>query len=426
MIRGRCVLIFLCPLPLIVGSCTGDGKAGQGAKGANKIPVPVETTVVQLRDVPLRLRAVGNVAASEIVAVRPEVTAQLKKIHFSEGEMRDAGSLLFELDDRPFATALAAAEAELERSTTTETQSQALLERERVLCTFAELESKRIEDLESQKLVSTQQADQTRATLRSARASVAAAEAACASAKALVRVAKAGVSKAHIDLSWCRITAPISGRTGAMGITPGNLAISGQTVLVTLVKTQPMYIEFAVPAENLPRIRAAWAKGALEVRVQLTAEGISEQGSVGLIENQIDTSTGTIRLRAHCANTTERLWPGQQCQVDLLLGLDVQQVTVPQRAVQAGQQGSLVWVVASDTTVSPRLITIDRVVEETVVVNSGLRAGETVVVDGQIRLTRGATVAVLHEKRGNTQQSNSEMPSSDTSQPGKTHSERLK
>jgi multidrug efflux system membrane fusion protein len=333
-------------------------------------PVPVETSVAEIRDVPLRLSAVGTTAAAELVTVRPQVTAMLAKVLFSEGDTVAAGTPLFQLDDRASTTAVALAQAEAERA--------------RALLALAEAAALRNADLERQGLASAQQNDQVRSALDAGKAALAAANAAQV--------------RARLDLSWCTVTAPIAGRTGAVGITSGNLVSAGQTALVVIARMQPMRVTFTLPANVLGQIRAAQATAPLAVSVRVDGDDTVEGGILDLIDNQVDAATASIRLRASCPNLADRLWPGQQCRVTLTLGTEVAVVTVPERAVQTGQRGSLVWVVGNGNMVEPRQVTIARNSDGLAVIAAGLAGGETVVVDGQLRLSKGAIVTTAADK----------------------------
>jgi multidrug efflux system membrane fusion protein len=348
---------------------------------------------------PLRLVAIGTTAASELATIRPQVTAVVTAVRFTEGSVVKAGAPLFQLDDRAFAAAVAQAEADLARARAAERQARAGLERDRAQLVLATAGSERTASLAKQELASTHDQEQAQATLDQARATITAAEAAVDTAKAGVTAAEANLARARLELSWCTVTAPIGGRTGTAGLTAGSLATSGQTVLATIARMQPMFVGLSVPASALPAVRAAQAKGQLAVSVVPEGDGPPEPGVLDFIDNQIDPATATVRLRASCPNAAERLWPNQQCRVVLELGVDAAVVTVPERAVQTGQRGTLVWVVAADRTASPKKVETGRTVDGQVIITKGLDGGESVVVDGQLRLTKGATVALPEERK---------------------------
>lgn len=384
-------LILAAVLALTAASC---GAKPGDKPGAGRPPVPVELGSVERRDVPIRLRAVGTAAASELVTVHPQVTAVLNAVRFAEGDAVEAGAVLFELDGRPFAAAVAQAEAELARARAAERQAQAVLERDRAQLAFAVAEDQRTVELGRQGLASDHLLESARSTADQARATLAGDEAAVETARAAIAAAEAALARARLDLSWCTVTAPIAGLTGAVGVTRGNLASAGQTALVTIAAMRPMHVGFSVPARELPAVREALARGRLAVSVQPEGGGPAEPGVLDLVENQIDAATGSIRLRASCPNQAGRLWPNQQCQVELLLGTQEGAVTVPEKAVQSGQRGTVVWVVADTMQAAVRPVVVARTVDGIAVIAKGLEAGERVVLDGQVRLNPGATVTV--------------------------------
>jgi multidrug efflux system membrane fusion protein len=402
-------LFALCGLLLGLAACgstlgTSGGASGGGTVSAaasapvaapsgksERPPVPVEVAVAEVRDVPRRLTALGTTAASAVVVVRPQVSGVITAVHFQEGDAVAAGDVVVELDDRPFAAAEDQALAAVERAKAALIQAEADLTRTRAVLTLAQSENRRTQALDRQAMSSAQQVEQAQGAMEVAAANVAANEAAISSAQSAVRAAESSLAKARLDRSWCRITAPIGGRSGALGLDVGNLAVAQQTPLLTIVRTWPLYVGFSVPADSLAAIRAAEARGTVTATFAPIAGGTVEPGHLDLIENQIDTTTGTIRLRAVLANGEDRLWPGQQGTVELTVGVDRERVTVPAKAVQNGQNGALVWVIAEGTA-SVRPVTVERMFANRALISSGLKSGETVVTDGHIRLTKGARV----------------------------------
>ncbi len=392
-VSGLAVMLFT------LAAC-GAGAPGTPAAGSGKKPppVPVRVEPATRRDVPLVLRLAGQTAASELVLIRPQVTGLITAVNFKEGDTVAEGAPLFTLDDRPYAGALKKARADLAQARATEQQAQATLARDRLQLVLAQAEVKRLDPLIQQGIASAQQIDQIRTVAQVAEATVAASEAALATATAAVTSFEALLGKATLDHSFCTIKAPIAGVTGAVGSTPGNLALAGQGVLVTIARMQPMHVGFALPARELAAVRAARARGPLAVAVWPDGGGEASPGTLDLIENQI-SGTATVRLRATCPNAgthaEARLWPGQQCQVELTLGVETGVVTVPETALQAGQNGSLVWIVGNDQTVAPRPVTVARTWMGVAVIATGVEAGERVVTDGQLTLVKGRTVAVI-------------------------------
>ena len=379
------------------GDPAATGNGGNGANGGGKDkskgkPVPVHVATARVADVPRTLTLVGRTEASEVVDLHPQVTATVMATTFTEGGTVKAGAPLVSLDERAFATALTTAEANLAKAKASELQAAAQLVRDRSQLVFAEADAQRQESLVAQNFTTTHDLELARTAAQGAHAVVAGDEAAAATAQAESRVAEAAVTRARLDLTWCTVTAPISGTIGAAGLTTGNLAIAGQTVLATIVRMQPMYVGFSLPAAELPGLRATPAGEQLTVAV--TPEGTTKAvtGVLEFIDNRIATDSATVRLRATCANQDSVLWPGQQCRIELTLGIDRQVLTIPAAALQASQQGALVWVIGADQTATPRPVTVARTWNGQAVITAGLTAGEVVVTEGKLLLVAGSTV----------------------------------
>lgn len=336
-------------------------------------PVVVTAAAVVARTVPVELRAVGHVEPSERVEVRARVGGQLERVGFREGERVVAGQVLFVIDPRPFDAALAEAEARLERD-------RALLEK-------AEQDVVRFTDLARDEYVSREQLDQARASAAALRATVAG--------------DLAAVETVRLELSFCTISAPISGRTGDLLVHTGNLIKANDAPLVVIHRLEPCRVSFAVPEGELATIRSRHSAGRLGVAVMVRDDGLSAvEGELSFVDNQVDEATGTIRLKAAFANHDGRLWPGQFVDVVLTLGEEQGALTVPSQAVQTGQQGQFAFVVRDDGTVESRPVTVSRVHGGDSVVAQGLTAGEVVVTDGQLRLVPGARVTIKEAGSG--------------------------
>ncbi|HJY05252.1 MAG TPA: efflux RND transporter periplasmic adaptor subunit, partial [Bryobacteraceae bacterium] len=198
----------------------------------------------------------------------------------------------------------------------------------------------------------------------------------------------------RLQLSYTIIRAPMPGRTGAIQIRPGNLVKDNDATLVTLLQTQPIYVSFSVPQQQLSDVRRFNAERPLEV-IALPGGDAQEQGKLKFIDNAVDLNTGTIKLKAVFANPNHRLWPGQFVNVKTQLTLEPDRVVVPTQTVQTGPNGKYVWVMASDSSVSIRPVNVLRSWGDKSVIGSGLKAGETVITEGQMRLAPGAKVHVL-------------------------------
>jgi len=329
--------------------------------------VPVTTATATLRTVPIQVHAIGNVEALSTVSVKAQVAARIEKAYFTEGQDVKKGDLLFTLDRRPFDTALQQAEANLAKD-------QAQLEN-------AKAEAERYTKLFQEGIVSKEQYDSMRTNADALAASV--------------RADKAAIDKAGIDLSYCAIQAPIDGRTGALLVHPGNLVKDNDAVLVVVNQIHPIYVTFSVPEQYLADIKRYRAAAPLKVEAIVPSqEQNPAQGVLTFIDNAVDNTTGTIKLKGTFENPDNRLWPGQFVNVALTLTTQPNAVVVPSQAVQTGQVGQYVFVVRQDMTAEYRpVVAGDNVAGETVV-QKGLVAGETLVTDGQLRLVPGMKVAI--------------------------------
>jgi membrane fusion protein, multidrug efflux system len=329
--------------------------------------VPVLVARVETRDVPVEICVVGNVQAYSTVAIRPQITGPIMKVHFEEGQEAKAGDRLFTIDPRPFEAAL--------------NQARASLKRDEAQLLSARLEFQRTSNLFQTKIASQQDYET--------------AEAAFNSAEATVLADAAGVSSAQVSLDYTDIRSPVDGRTGRLLVKAGNVVKAPDDILVTLTQIHPIYVAFSVPEQQLPAIRRRAGETVLPVQAIVAGETNNPAwGELTFIDNAVDANTGTILLKGTFANTNTVLWPGQFAQVTLTLAQVSNAVVVPAQAVQTGQNGQYVFVVQPDETVEMRVVTTGVNFEGNTVVSGGLKAGETVVTDGQLRLIPGARVSV--------------------------------
>ncbi|MBC8040317.1 MAG: efflux RND transporter periplasmic adaptor subunit [Opitutaceae bacterium] len=329
----------------------------------------IEVAPVTARDVPIWLRGIGNVQANNTVTVRPRVSGELKSIHFTEGQEVKVGDVLAEIDPRPYNAALAQALAQLAQS-----EAQAANDRR---------EFERIKALVATNTESRQLLDQREATL--------------AQSAALVQAAQAAVDNAKLNLDFTTVRAPIGGHTGVRLLDAGNLVTASQNNgLVVITQTKPITVLFTLPQQSFLDIRrgitAAGANNALPVEALDDSGRILARGKLELIDNQIDTSTGTLRLKAVFPNEDQTLWPGQFINARVLVQTLPQALTVPTVAVQPGLDGPFAYVVKADSTVEARTLKLGPAVEAVTVVESGLAAGERVVREGQNKLKPGAKI----------------------------------
>ena len=346
--------------------------------------------------VPTDVRVVGTVEASAIVQVKSQIAGQLESVGFTEGQNVKKGDMLFRIDSRPYDDALRQAEAAVERDRAQVAQAEANLVRDQAQAKFAETDAARQEQLNKENLASKLTADQARTTLDVNRATARASEATVNTARASLSADQAAVAKAKLDLSYCTIPAPISGRTGNLLVHAGNLVKENDVALVVIHQVEPIFVNFGVPEDRLNAIRRLNAVHPLAVQVSSQDSGSrNATGHLAVIDNTVDASTGTIHLKAVVDNAGALLWPGQFVNVALTLDTIRDATVVPTVAVQNGRQGQMLFVVKPDNTVEMRPVTTGASVGIKTVIEKGLAPGETVVVDGQMALFPGAPVRIV-------------------------------
>lgn len=356
-------LVFTLALVALTGCSKQDAQAAPPSRP----PAPVVVSTVEQRDVPIQITAIGNVEAYQTVQVRSMVTGQLEKISFKEGDDVRKGQLLYQIDKRPFQATLEQAEANLKRD-----QAQAA---------NAKLEAARYTDLERQGVMSREQADLQRTTESTSVASVAADQAA--------------IQAARVQLQYTDIYAPFDARAGALMINVGNLVKANDTpYLVQLNQVTPIFVTFTVPEGRLRDIRQFASQGLKVLAYPKGQTGAPADGMLTFIDNGVDPQTGTVKLKATFQNRDKRLWPGEFVDVVLNLSTMKNAITVPTKAVQSGQQGDYVLVVSKDGTADPHQVTSVGTYQNLTLVKSGLTPGDTVIVDGQLRVAPKGKVTV--------------------------------
>jgi membrane fusion protein, multidrug efflux system len=364
------------------------------AAGMPATPVSVAKAVQEA--VPTELRVVGTGEASSVVQVKSQIAGELVSVNFTEGQNVTKGQLLFRIDPRPYEDALHQAEAMLERDRAQIAQAEASLTRDSAQVKFADSELKRQSELIQGGLTPRSTLDQTQATAEAARATANATKATIDTAKAALQADQAAVSAAKLNLSYCDIHAPLSGRTGNLLVHSGNLVKVNDVPLVVINQISPIFVNFSVPEQHLGAIRRLNAAHPLTVRVfSQDAPDRIASGHLATIDNTVDTTTGTIHLKATFQNADGMLWPGEFVTAVLTLDTIQNATVIPSEAVQSGQQGQFVYAVKPDNHVEIRMLKISRTVGNKTIVDAGVAPGETVVTDGQLRLFPGAEIKAV-------------------------------
>jgi membrane fusion protein, multidrug efflux system len=339
-----------------------------------KPPVPVTAGTVVQKTVPIQLRTIGNVEAYSTVSVKSQIGGVLTRVHFREGQDVNKGALLFTIDPRPYEAALKQAEANLAKDNAQLANSRK--------------EVQRYADLVKKGYVAQEQYDQISTN--------------AASFEAIVNADMAVVESAHLQLRYCSIYAPISGRTGDLMADEGNLIkANADTAMVVINQIQPIYVSFTVPEQHLGEIKKYMSSGRLNVALVIGKdENYQESGVVTFVDNAVDAATGTIQLKATFANRQRLLWPGQFVTVTITLTSRPNAMVVPSQSVQTGQEGPYVFIIKPDLTVETRPVIAGITLDGETVVEKGLQPGEKVVTDGQLRLVSGAKVEIKNKAEG--------------------------
>jgi multidrug efflux system membrane fusion protein len=357
----RAWLALLLALSLVPLSCSSEKPK------AALPPVPVLVATVVEKTVPLELKAIGNVEPYATVGIKSRIAGQLVKVNFKEGQDVKEGELLFVIDPRPYEAALQQAEANLQK--------------DKALANKAQADARRYAQLIKKQFVSQQDYDQAKATAESLTATV--------------NADQVAVKNAKLNLSYCYIKAPITGRTGSLLANQGNMIKeNADTAMLVINQIQPIYVSFAIPQHDLPEIRKYMGVERVQVEALIPGQEAPEVGDLTFVNNTVDTATGTIQCKATFANPHKRLWPGVFVNVGVKLSTQPHAILVPSQAVQTRQEGRFVFVVKPDLTVEVRPVEEGRAIDGDVIITKGLKPGEQVVTDGQLRLVPGAKVKI--------------------------------
>ena len=343
--------------------------AAQAGPDPRSFPVPVIAGYVQQKDLPIYLDGLGTAQALNTVTVRPRVDGELVKVSFVEGEDVTAGKVLAQIDDAPFKAQLQQAEAK-------KAQDEALLAN-------ARLDLDRYLDLTKRNVISPQQYDTQKSLV--------------IQIEATIKADQAAIESAKVQLAYATITAPIAGRLGMRQVDQGNIVHAGdQRGLVVITQLQPLSVVFTLPAQNLGEIHEQTNRGEqLEVlAVDRDNKTVIDTGKLTVIDNQIDTTTGTILLKATFPNKDLQLWPGQFVNTRLLLSVRKKGLVVPASVIQRGPTGAFAFVIRQDLSVEMRPVTVARIERDQALIDQGLEVGERVVVDGHYKLQPGSKVKI--------------------------------
>jgi len=364
--RRRVIIAVVVLIVLIWLSCSRKSSQNTGPEQA----IPVVVATAEQKTVPVELTSFGTVEAYSSIAIKSQVTGILNAVHFTEGQDVNEGDLLLSIDPRP-------SEADLKAA-------QANLAKDEVQLKNAEKEVARQKELLAKGFAAQGDYDTSVTVAETFRAAVGA--------------DKAAVENAMLQLGYCSIRSPVTGRIGSLLVNRGNLVKLNDISVATIKQIVPVYVSFSASQQYLPDIQEYMSVGKLDVIVTIPSDKQQKvQGFLSFVDNTVDTSTGTIRLRATFANETRSLWPGQFVNVNLVLTNEPNAIIVPSAAVQTSQTGQFVYVLKPDQTVELRPVTVKRTINNHTVLE-GIKPGETVVTDGQLRLAPGVKVQI---KNGN-------------------------
>ena len=352
------------PGGLFLTACSGTKAAGPAAPGTPVVPVLAAT--VEEKDVPVQVQAIGSVESYSTVAVKTQITGELTGVFFREGQEVKKGELIFTLDKRPFEAVLK--------------QAQSTLAKDQAQAEMARVQARRYAVLMKDGVVAKEQYDQMQSSADAL--------------DAAVEADQAAVENARVQLIYCSIDSPINGRVGSLLIHQGNMIKANDVPLVNINQIQPIRVAFTVPEQYLAEIKRFAANGKLPVQVSIPNDSKPATGKLSFIDNTVDPTTGTIKLKGEFANTDRRLWPGQFVDVVLTLHTQPNAIVVPSQAVNTGQQGQYVFVIKPDMTVETRPVAVNRTTKGQSVIDKGLGPGERVVTDGQLRLVPGSRVQI--------------------------------
>jgi multidrug efflux system membrane fusion protein len=369
----------------------GPGGAG-GRRGGGDVPVTIAKAVQ--KEVPVDLQVIGNIEAYLTINVKAQVGGELTRVFFHEGDFVKAGETLFTIDRRQLEAQLQQAQATLMKNEAQLQQAQANLARDQAQSEYSKSQAGRYAQLTKEGVISKEQNDQAQTSADAANKTVDADRANIESAKADIAATKASIDNIRVMLSYTTIKSPITGRTGNLNVKQGNVVAANTTDLMTINQIQPIYATFSVPEVHLPAIKSGLQSKLLVFAAPQDASEPPHQGVLSFIDNTVDPTTGTIRCKATFPNEDRKMWPGEFVRVTIRLRTDPNAVVVPSQAVQTGQSGPYIYVVKEDRSVETRDVVAGARVDQDQVISKGIAPGETVVVEGQLRLAPGMKVQI--------------------------------
>jgi multidrug efflux system membrane fusion protein len=401
------IVLFVLGLSAILGGC-----ANKAQQSFERPPSPVQVTVAISQDVPTYLDAIGKTVAREVVSIQPQVSGRIMKIHFTDGANVKKGALLFTIDTRPFEANLRQAQANLSRSVALKKQAEANLAREMAQAKWGLVQVERYRKLVEQGIVPREQYEQLRASYDSLRATAEAARAAVGSADQAIKVDAAAIESSKVQLSYCYIRSPIDGRAGQRLVDIGNVVNPGGSsnpnsstggsgtgasgnALLVIERLDPIYADFTISQNRLTAVQQQMQAGTLRAEIRLPdTGGEAVVGQLTFLDNAVQNATGQVSLRATIPNVGHQFWPGRFVNIRLVLSTIHSAVLVPASAPQMSAQGSFVYIVKPDSTAEQRPVILGQRQGDLIVVESGVAAGENVVINGQIGVTPGGKVLI--------------------------------
>ena len=391
------------------------GCANKAQQSFERPPSPVQVSVAVSQDVPTYLDAIGKTVAREVVSIQPQVSGRITKIHFTDGANVRKGDMLFTIDTRPFEASLRQAQASLSKDGALKKQAEANLAKEVAQAKWGYAQVERYRTLVEHGVVPREQYEELRANYESLRANVEAAKANVRSADESIKVDAAAVESAKVQLSYCYIRSPIDGRAGQRLVDLGNVVNPGgsnnnnagtgnenspsSNALLVIERLDPIYADFTISQGSLTAVQQQMRAGALKAEVRLPdTGGEMVAGQLTFLDNAVQNATGQVTLRATVPNSDHRFWPGRFVNIRLVLNTIHSAVLVPASAPQMSANGSFVYVVKPDSTADQRQVTLGQRQGDLVVVETGVEAGERVVINGQLGVTPGGKVLIEQPK----------------------------